>query len=135
MQRIPLLLMGATLASCAAPPPDPAMGAKVERQFQYFVAGRSPGPAVSCMPTFNTNDMVVLNDSTVGFKSGGRVYVAHMQGGCNYLGTPGYALVTRQPTGNRLCSGEIATVVDVHNNFTMGSCSFGDFTPYTRNGG
>lgn len=134
MRGIPLLLLGATIASCAAPPPDAAVNTKAVQQFQYFVAGRSPGPAVSCMPTFNTNDMVVLNDNTVGFKSGGRVYVAHMQGGCNYLGTPGYALVTRQPTGNRLCSGEIATVVDVHNNFTVGSCIFGEFTPYTRAG-
>jgi hypothetical protein len=134
MRGISLLFLGATLASCAAPPPDPIQSAKTEQQFQYFIAGRTPGRAISCMPTFNTNDMVVLNDSTVGFKSGGTVYTAHMQGGCNNLGTPGYALVTREPTGNRLCSGEIATVVDVHNHFTVGSCSFGDFTPYTRVG-
>jgi hypothetical protein len=135
MRGISLLLLGATLASCAVPPPPgAAVSTSADREFQYLVAGKAAGPPVSCMPTFNTNDMVVLNDSTVGFKSGGRVFVAHMQGGCNYLGTPGYALVTRQPTGNRLCSGEIATVVDVHNNFTVGSCSFGDFTPYTRVG-
>ena len=137
MRGIPLLLLGATLASCAASPPptDMAIDAKAQQQFQYFVAGRSPGPALSCLPTFNANEMVVLNDSTIGFKSGGRVFVAHMQGGCNNLGTPGYALVTRQPAGSRLCSGDIATVVDVHNNFTVGSCSFGDFTPYARTGG
>jgi hypothetical protein len=134
MRGSSVLLLGATLASSAAPPPDPVQSAQIDRQFQYFIAGRSAGPAVSCMPTFNTNDMVVLNDHTVGFKSGGTVYVAHMQGDCNNLGTPGYALVTRQPTGNRLCSGEIATVVDVHNNFTVGSCSFDEFTPYTRTG-
>jgi hypothetical protein len=133
MRGISLLLLGATLASCAAEPPPPMQSAKAERQYDQFIAGRVAGPAVSCMPTFNANDMVVLNDSTVGFKVGGRVYVAHAAGGCNNLGGP-YALVTRQPAGTRLCSGDVIDIVDVRNHFTVGSCSFSEFTPYDRTG-
>jgi hypothetical protein len=45
----------------------------------------------------------------------------------------GNALVTRT-TETRLCRGDIAQVVDVASRTTLGSCSFGDFTPYTRAG-
>ena len=92
MRGISLLLLGMTVASCAAPAPEPTVSPKAEREFQYFVAGRTAGAPLSCMPTFNANDMVVLNDDTVGFKVGGRVFVAHMQGGCNNLGSPGYTV-------------------------------------------
>jgi hypothetical protein len=132
MRGISLLLLGATVASCANPPPAPMQSAKAERQYEQFIAGRVAGPAVGCMPTFNANDMVVLNDSTVGFKSGGRVYVAHAAGGCNNLGGP-YALVTRQ-VGTRLCSGDVVDIVDVRNHFTVGSCTFNEFIPYDRPG-
>jgi len=129
MRGIPLLLLGAAVASCA--PPAPMHTAKAETQFDQFIAGRVAGAPLNCMPTFNANDMVVLNDSTVGFKVGGRVYVAHAQGGCNNLGGP-YALVTRQVGATRLCSGDVIDVVDIRNHFTVGSCSFDGFTPYDK---
>lgn len=135
MRSITLLLLGATLGSCATPPPAPTRNAETDRQYQQLIAGRVPGKAVSCMPTFNANDMVVLDESTIAFKSGARVYVAHMQGGCSGVGGPGhYALVTRQVGMTRLCSGDIADVVDTINRFTVGTCIFGDFTPYDRAG-
>lgn len=133
MRCIPLLLLGATLASCATPPPDPTMAAKSQRQFQEMIAGRVAGPPQSCMPTFASRDMTVLDDNTIAFKTGGKVYVAHMLGGCTNASGP-YSLVTRQVGSSGLCHGDIASVVDLHNNFTVGSCVFGDFTPYTRTG-
>ena len=76
--------------------------------------------------------MVVVDENTIAFRNGSsRVYVNHMQGGCNNLGGP-YALVTHTFGGAQLCRGDIGQVVDVTNRFTVGSCVFGDFIPYTR---
>lgn len=133
MRGISLLLVGATVASCATPPPDPTVAARAQREFQQLVAGRVAGPPLSCMPTFASRDMTVIDDGTIAFRTGGRVYVAHMQNGCTNLRGP-YSLVTRQVGSNSLCRGDIADVVDLRNRFTVGSCVFGDFTPYDRTG-
>ncbi len=59
------------------------------------------------------------------------VYVNHMQGSCNSLGGT-YALVTKQFGNAELCRGDIGQVVDLQNHFTVGSCVFGDFVPYSK---
>ena len=65
----------------------------------------------------------------------GPVYVAHMRSPCSGLGGAGpNALVTRQVGASGLCSGDIATVQDTMAHITVGSCSFGEFVPYTRPG-
>jgi len=40
--------------------------------------------------------------------------------------------VTRTYGTAELCRGDIGQVVDLMNHFTVGSCVFGDFIPYTR---
>lgn len=137
MHRIPLLLAaGAILASCTTSPPVPARSAQSEQQYQRLLAGKVAQPPVSCMPTYGYNDMVVIDPDTIAFRTGSsKVYVAHMQGGCAGLNGPGpYALVTRQVGATGYCHGDIAEVVDTLNHFTVGSCVFGDFTPYVRAG-
>jgi hypothetical protein len=133
MRSIPLLLIGATLVGCSTAPPPPAMRtAQSQEQFQRLLAGKVAGPPVSCLPSTRANDMRVIDEDTVIFRqSGNRVYVGHMAGGCNMLGQGGYALVTRQVGSSGLCHGDIATVVDTHNGFTVGSCVIGDFVPYS----
>ena len=89
---------------------------------------------------FDAGDQVIVvaeDDSTVAFRTGpSRVYVARMAGGCTNLASGGpYALVTRQMSTNSLCHGDIAEVVDTMAHVTVGSCVFGDFVPYVRQGG
>src|SRR5215212_7801233 len=135
MRSIALLLIGVALASCSTAIPQPMRSAKAEQHYQQLLAGKVAGAPVSCLPSYNARDMVVIDDNTVAFKAGsGRVYVAHMQGGCSNLGAGHYALVTRQYGGSGLCRGDIAQVTDILNGFSVGSCVFGDFTPYTRTG-
>jgi hypothetical protein len=135
MRGFLLLTAGALLASCTTAPPEPQMRtAKAEQRYQTLLAGKVAQAPISCLPPYNANDMEVIDEHTIAFKVGtGRVYVAHMQGGCNMLSNAGpYALVTRQFGGSGLCHGDIGEVVDTLNHFTVGSCVFGDFTPYVR---
>ncbi|HUP67927.1 MAG TPA: hypothetical protein VM145_06930 [Sphingomicrobium sp.] len=133
MRSISLLLIGAAIAGCSTAPPPPAMRtAQGQEQFQRLLAGKVAGPPTSCLPSYRASDMRVIDEDTVIFRqSANRVYLGHFAGGCNMLGQAGYALVTRQVGSSGLCSGDIATVVDTHNGFTVGSCVIGDFVPYT----
>jgi hypothetical protein len=136
MRRISLLLLSAAAASCTTAPPSPTRTAQSQAQLQQLIAGKAAEKPISCLPSYNANDMVVIDENTVAFKSGSsRVYVAHMNGPCTNLGGAGnYALLTRNTGGLGLCSGDIAHVVDTSAGMTVGSCSFGEFIPYVRPG-
>ena len=132
MRGISVLLLGAMVASCSTAVEPPMRSAQAQNQYQRLIAGKVAGPEVNCLPSSRTNDMTVIDESTVVFRqSGSRLFVAHMQGECSNLGQPPYALLTKQPASLSLCHGDIAQVVDTHNGMTVGSCVFGSFTPYS----
>jgi hypothetical protein len=133
MHRIPLLVIGGALVACTTTAAEqPIRTVKAQKEYEQLLAGKVAGAPMSCLPSYNQNDMVVIDERTVAFRQGsGRVYVNHMQGGCTNLGGP-YALVTKTFGTAQLCRGDIGQVVDLQNHFTVGSCVFGDFVPYTR---
>jgi hypothetical protein len=133
MKRLSLLLIAAGLGSCVSAPPSPELVAKQQAKIASLTAGKIAGPPTSCLPTYHSDDMIVIDDDTIAFRNGSsRVYINHMMGPCNGV-SRGNALVTRT-TETRLCRGDIAQVVDVSTRTTVGSCAFGDFIPYTRAG-
>lgn len=131
MRGIALLLAGAALASCAAAP-QPGRSARAESHLQKLIAGKVAGPTESCLPSHRANDMVVIDEQTVAFRDGRRTWVTDLGQGCSHLGSGHYALVTRRFGGSGLCRGDIAHVADLTSGFTVGSCVFGDFTPYAK---
>jgi hypothetical protein len=141
MRSISLLLLGATLASCMyGPPPPPNSSAAMrspsgERAYQSLLAGKVAGAPMSCLPSYNTNDMSVIDGRTVAFRTGTRtVYLVHLSEGCSLLGAGPYALLSRQFGGTGLCRGDIQQVFDTMNHTTVGSCVVSDIVPYTRPG-
>src|SRR5213075_2230225 len=132
MRKTSILLFASAIGSCAPVPPDPAVVAREQAQFAQLTEGKVAGAPLSCLPSWRSNDMIVIDDNTVAFRNGpGNVYINHMQGGCMGIDHGRNALVTRTP-GPTLCRGDIAQVLDVASRVTMGSCVFGDFVPYTR---
>lgn len=123
------MLAAAALAGCTtAPPPMPT--AEAQARFQQLVAGKVAGNPMSCLPHFRTGNMVVIDDNRVAFEQGSRVYVNDFRGGtCSNLGSGFYTLVTRS-SGTGMCSGDIASVVDISTGMTVGSCVLGDFVPF-----
>jgi hypothetical protein len=132
MSRVSLVLAGAALAaltSCTTAPPEPS-GARADARLQQLLAGKVAGPPVDCLPSFNTSNMTVIDESTIAYRrSPTEVYVTHMNGPCTDLGNPSFALLTRQFATNT-CSGDIAQVIDTSTHMSVGSCVFGKFTPY-----
>ncbi|HEU4704888.1 MAG TPA: hypothetical protein VFS45_04185 [Sphingomicrobium sp.] len=132
MRGIALLPIAAALASCAAAP-QPGRSAEAELHFQKLIAGKVAGPAVSCLPSHRSNDMVIIDGQTVAFRDGSRrVWVTDLGQGCANLGSGFYALVTKRFGGTGLCRGDIAHVADLNSGFTVGSCVMGDFVPYEK---
>lgn len=133
MRGIILLIAAAAVASCTTAPPAATDSARAAERSQRLLAGKVAKPPVSCLPAYRADDMIVIDANTIAFRqSGSSVYLAHMKGGCSQLGRPGYALLTKQYGTNQLCRGDIAQVIDTMSRMTVGSCVFGDFTPYVR---
>ena len=136
MKLLTSLLIASALGACSAAPPEMMQrSARDDARLTALTAGKIAGAPMSCLSSFRSKDMVVIDDNTVAFRDGpGRVYVNNMQGGCLNMGRGSAALVT-ETTGSSLCRGDIAQVVDVANRIPMGSCVFGDFVPYARTPG
>lgn len=137
MKFLALPLIALAVSSCSdAPPLGPmAMTPGDQARLVALTAGKVPGAPASCLPSFRSDDMIVIDDHTIAFRDNARrVYINTMRGGgCSGIDGGRNALVTRTPTG-RLCSGDIAQVLDTGSRIIMGSCVFGDFVPYTTPG-
>lgn len=135
MRSIPLLCLAALLGSCSMAPQPLVRSPSGQRSLDMLLTGKVAGPPVSCLPSYNANDMSIIDGRTVAFRVGtGTVYMMQLSDGCGLLGSGNYALMTRQFGSSGLCSGDIAQVIDTMNRQTVGSCSIGPITPYTRPG-
>ena len=132
MRSIALLLVAPALAACSTTMEPTTRSAEAEAELQKLLAGKVAGHPTSCLPTYTSQNMVVIDDNTLAFRSGSRrVYVNHLRSGCERLGNGFYSLVTRS-FGPGMCSGDIAQVAHLPSGVTVGSCVLGDFVPYTR---
>ena len=134
MKTLPLILAAAAaLGSCATASPEEmaAQAARDQAKLASLTAGKVAGQPMSCLSNWRSRDMVVVNENVVAFRDGRkRVYVNAMNGPCNGLG-PGRGALVTQTTGSSLCRGDIAQVLDTVSRTSLGSCSFGDFVPYS----
>jgi hypothetical protein len=130
-----LLLLGAAVAGCTTGPPEPRT-AQQQAHLEQLIAGKVAGPPTSCLPDYRARDnMIVIDDNTLVWRDSARqVFVNNLQGGCSNLSSGHYALVTKRFGGMGMCRGDIAQVADVTNGFIVGSCTLGDFVPFTRPG-
>jgi Family of unknown function (DUF6491) len=131
MRVIALLLAGGLLASCTTAPEATYRAADSQLELDKLLAGKVAQKPVSCLPHWSSKDMRVIDDATIAYRDGGhRTYVTHMYGVCSNLSSASAALVTKLVGSVDVCQGDIAHVVDTSTGMTIGSCSYGDFTPY-----
>ncbi len=106
---------------------------KDQSKFEKAIEGRTAGEPLKCIGRTQQNNLRVIGDKYLVYGSSRNaktIYVNEPYGGCQDADR--HTLVTRRFTSN-LCSGEIAEVVDSTTGTFRGSCSFGDFVPYTKN--
>src|SRR5689334_16226175 len=135
MHAIAALVLAAALGSCATAPEPYRQDPRAQQELAQLLAGMTAGPPVSCLPTYNANDMRVIDGRNVAFRLGSRqVYLMQLSPGCHLLGTGGYALLTKQFGGMGMCQGDIAQVVDTTARMTVGSCGVERITLYRSPG-
>lgn len=129
-------LSAATLAGCMMGATQPfERSVQAQQTLDRYLAGKTAGQPQTCLPSYRSNDMVIVDERTILFRDGAnRYWRTDIQGGCIGLGRPSTALVTRSFGGTGLCRGEIAQIVDTSTGMTVGSCSLGDFVPYVGPG-
>ena len=133
MRILTLMITASAITSCTSGPQSAEYDAANAAKLQATLAGKVAGAAVSCLPSFRSNDMIRVGDDVAVFRDGrNRVYVNRLHGRCNGLGNPNYTLVTKTVSSSSVCRGDIARIVDLPTGMTVGSCSFGDFVPYTK---
>jgi hypothetical protein len=115
----------------AASPAQEARIAKEEAALEKAIAGKVAGKPVSCISLRDVDRSQIIGENAIIYRiSTNRFYVNKPRGGCSNL-RDGRTLITRIPT-DRLCSGDIARVVDLTLGFEGAACTLGDFTPYTK---
>lgn len=130
----PLLLLPviATLAACAAGGPNEPRTLKAQQELDRYLSGKVAGTPLTCLPSFRRDEMVTIDEKTILFRDGpNKLYRNDPVGGCNGLGQPGVAMVTKTFSGGQLCRGDIATMTDLSTGVVTGSCSLSDFVPYS----
>ena len=118
-------------AVVAASPAQEELSAKEAAALEKAIAGKVAGKPVSCISLRDIDRSQNIGENAIIYRiSTNRFYVNKPRGGCSGL-RDGRALITRIPT-DRLCSGDVARVVDLTLGFEGPSCILGEFTPYTK---
>ena len=131
MRGTPILAFALALAGCATQPQPATRTAEAQAELNKLLAGKTAGAPITCLQHYRANDMIRIDDSTVAFRQGSKIYVNHLRGVCSNLTSSFYALVTRG-NGMGLCRGDIAEVRDTSTGTLVGACGLGDFIPYSR---
>lgn len=134
MRCTSLLIAGGVLASCSVAPPSAPLPPTPEGMHQYdlLLAGKVAQRPVSCLPSYNNNEMVRLDGRTIGFRAGaGTSYIVHLSQGCEALTSPTATIVSHQVGGSGMCRNDIERVVD-SSGFPVGSCTIEQIVPYLR---
>ena len=133
-RAVALIALGgiSALAACSASSVQDTPSPRAQRELADALQGRTPGPAVRCLPNYRADNMQVIDDSTILFRDGRTVYLQRPRDPCDGLGSGRLTLVTRQFGTSQLCDGDINHTVDLVTRSQGGACVFGPFVPYTK---
>ena len=126
--RVPMFITAAAVAclsgSCAQPLAAP--GADFSRE----VAGRTPGPAQSCVLSNATQNIRVLDAATLAYGWGRTVYINRLGGMCPGI-TPTSTLIV-EAHGAQYCRGDRVRGREMGATIPGPACPLGDWVPYRQ---
>jgi hypothetical protein len=124
-----LLLLG----GCATTEATREMDARQSQRLERELAGLSPGAPMHCLRRDQANEIRTFQGTILYVAGRNRIYRNDVVGGC--AGLARGDIVVSKTFGGEYCSGDIIETRAPNGiggaNFT-GSCSLGEFVPYTR---
>jgi len=127
------LLLAALAATSSAKSPDAQKpDPQAEKELATALAGKVPGKPIDCVSTFRGNSLHAVGEHTILFRVSKKlVYRNEVLGSCG--GFAGDALVVHIQS-DQYCRGDIANMVDLTTGTWHGSCTLGQFVPYSAGG-
>ncbi len=100
-----------------------------EQELAKILDGRQAGKPTSCISSFDSRDMQVIDKTALVYKSGGVVYV-NRPNNAEHLDSND--ILVTYPTGSQLCRLDRVQTLDRGSHFINGFLMLGDFVPYRR---
>lgn len=100
-----------------------------EEQLAELLEGREAGEPMQCIPTWRSDNMSIIDDTAIVYKSGRTIYVNRTAHPENLDWTD--VLVIERYTGSELCKLDRVTTIDRGSGFFTGVVFLTDFIPYT----
>jgi hypothetical protein len=132
MKTISTILAGAALAlSGAGAASAETLAEKGEAQLAKMIEDRTAGEPVSCINTFGSDRIRVIEHVGIVYDAGKTIYVARATDPRS-LGPWDIPVIQRY--GSQLCKTDIIRTIDRSGGFITGMVFLEDFVPYTKNG-
>ena len=120
------LLLLAALTGCAPTPMQPGS----RDAFAQELAGRTPAATSSCVSTFGSQNVRVVNSSTVAYGHGSTVYINRLTSACPALDP--YNTIIIETQGSHYCRGDHIRGLEPGAIIPGPTCFLGDWTAYKR---
>jgi hypothetical protein len=123
--RIVIVLIGATLAACAAP--EPTGPPQPPRELQ----GRIAGAAQRCVLIQASESLRVSDNDrrTLIYGSGRKIWANSLGPNCGFNRDD---ILVSEPIGSYYCKGDIIRSFDRLSRIPGPTCTLGEFVPFTR---
>ena len=131
MRKLIAAIAGAAVAAglLAAPAAQAKPRLTPEQRLEKMLEGREAGKPESCISTYDSRELEVLDKTALVFGHGSTIYV-NRPDNANDIDSDDI-LVTKTST-SQLCQLDIVTTVDRSGHFQTGFLNLGDFVPYKR---
>ncbi len=121
------------IAATAALVTGPALQAREkltpEQRLDKLIAGRVAGKPTSCISTFDTRDMTILDKTALVYDAGTVIWVNRPD---NARDLDDDDILVTHTFGSQLCRLDIVRTVDRSGGFQTGFVALGDFVPYRK---
>ena len=130
MSRLSSLAIAATAVTLVASPAS-AERKSGEEKLAEMIDGRVAGEPQSCINTFQSRPLTVIDDTAIVYRSGDTVYVNRTRAP-QTLDNDDVLVIRKFGSGSRLCRLDQVSTRDRFNGFYTGNIFLTDFVPYER---
>jgi len=120
------VLLCIALAGCAPQAVQPGRSDTLAAE----LAGRTQGATTSCVSTFGSQNVRVVNASTVAYGQGSTIYINHLTSACPALDPYNTLIIETQ--GGQYCRGDHIRGLEPGAIIPGPTCFLGDWTAYKR---
>jgi hypothetical protein len=131
MRGIAIIVAGSLLIGAQAPSGQTRSPAGQARLDQYLM-DRAPGETRRCLKPEKINSPIAVDEYTLLFKDGPRIWRNDLQGGYGCGDLSGRRSLTTYDRPIQVCSGDRMYVMDLRDGMQVGGCVLGSFTLYTK---